>query len=131
MQQPFHLPLTRRDALRSMGTGLGLLALPGLLEAAGNPLAPKDPHFRPRAKHIIHIYLNGGPSQVDTWDPKPELTKFGGKRLPLANLTTERETGVALASPFKFKQHGESGLWCSDVFDKTASQHADKLCVIR
>jgi len=131
MQQPFHLPLTRRDALRSMGTGLGLLALPGLLEAAGNPLAPKDPHFRPRAKHIIHIYLNGGPSQVDTWDPKPELTKFGGKKLPQTNLTTERETGVALASPFKFKQHGQSGLWCSDVFDETASQHADKLCVIR
>ena len=123
--------LTRRDALRSMGTGLGLVALPVLLEAAGNPLAQKSPHFKPRAKHIIHIYLNGGPSQVDTWDHKPELTKWGGKRLPVGNLTTERETGVALASPFKFKQHGESGLWCSEVFEKTASQHADKLCVIR
>ena len=114
-----------------MGTGLGLVALPALLEAAGNPLAQKSPHFTPRAKHIIHIYLNGGPSQVDTWDYKPELTKWGGKQLPVGNLTTERKTGVALASPFKFKRHGESGLWCSEVFEKTASQHADKLCVIR
>ncbi|HJN10765.1 MAG TPA: DUF1501 domain-containing protein [Pirellulaceae bacterium] len=125
------LRLTRRDLLRRTGTGLGLLALPGLLEASPNPLAPKEPHFKPRAKQIIHVYLNGGPSHVDTWDPKPELTKWGGKKLPVGNLTTERETGVALASPFKFKQHGESGLWCSSVFEQTASLHADKLCVIR
>jgi hypothetical protein len=125
------LPLTRREVLRSTGTGLGLLALPGLLEAAANPLAQKSPQTTPRAKHIIHVYLNGGPSQVDTWDPKPELTKWGGKKLPIGNLTTERETGVALASPFRFRQHGESGLWCSDVFEKTASQHADRICVIR
>ena len=122
--------LTRRETLQQMGTGIGLLALPSLVDAAPNPLAPKSPHFRPRAKHIIHIYLNGGPSQVDTWDPKPELTRMNGKRLPAGNLTTERETGVALASPFKFRQHGESGLWCSSVFEKTASQHADKICVI-
>lgn len=126
-----NIPLTRRDLLRSTGTGLGLLALPGLLEASANPLSQKSPHFRPRAKHIIHIYLNGGPSQVDTWDPKPELTKWGGRKLPIRNLTTERETGVALASPFKFRRHGESGLWCSEVFEKTASQHADRICVIR
>ena len=122
--------LTRRETLQQMGTGIGLLALPSLVDAAPNPLTPKSPHFRPRAKHIIHIYLNGGPSQVDTWDPKPELTRMNGKRLPAGNLTTERETGVALASPFKFRQHGESGLWCSSVFEKTASQHADKICVI-
>jgi len=126
-----HLHTTRRDALRRMGTGIGLLALPSLLEAAQNPLAARDPHFRPRARHVIHIYLNGGPSQVDTWDPKPELTRQAGKKLPTGNLTTERETGVALASPFKFKQYGESGLWCSTVFRRTAEQHADKLCVIR
>ena len=125
------LPLTRREVLRSTGTGLGLLALPGLLEAAVNPLAQKSPQTAPRAKHIIHVYLNGGPSQVDTWDPKPELTKWGGKKLPIGNLTTERETGVALASPFRFRQHGESGLWCSEIFEKTASQHADRICVIR
>lgn len=124
-------PLSRRDLLRTTGTGLGMLVLPTLLEAAGNPLAEKSAHFKPRAKHIIHVYLNGGPSQVDTWDPKPELTRFNGKKLPTRNLTTERETGVALASPFKFRQHGESGLWCSEVFEQTASQHADKICVIR
>ncbi|MEE2989677.1 MAG: DUF1501 domain-containing protein, partial [Planctomycetota bacterium] len=65
-----HSPLlTRRETLRQMGTGIGLLALPSLVDAAPNPLTPKSPPFRPRAKHIIHIYLNGGPSQVDTWDP--------------------------------------------------------------
>ena len=122
---------TRRELLRQMGTGLGLLALPTLLDAAPNPLTPKAPHFPARAKQIIHIYLNGGPSQVDTWDPKPELSRMSGKKLPSGNLTTERETGVALGSPFRFRQHGDSGLWCSSVFEKTASQHADKICVIR
>lgn len=124
------LYFSRRNFLRTAGTGLGCLALPGLLRA-DNPLTPKPPHFAPKAKRIVHIYLNGGPSQVDTWDPKPELQKRGGQKLPTGNLTTERETGVALASPFKFKQHGQSGLWCSDVFEKTASAHADKICVIR
>ncbi|MCA8985748.1 MAG: DUF1501 domain-containing protein [Planctomycetaceae bacterium] len=130
--------LPRRELLQRTGTGLGLLALPALLQAeqppppaAANPLTPRPPHFVPRVKHIIHIYLNGGPSQVDTWDPKPELTKWGGKKLPTGNLTTERETGVALASPFKFAQYGESGLWCSEVFQETARRHADRLCVIR
>lgn len=115
-----------------------MLALPGLLRAdasrptsSGNPLAAREPHFPTRAKHIIHIYLNGGPSQVDTWDPKPELTRWGGKKLPVGNLTTERETGVALASPFSFAQYGQSGLWCSEIFQQTASQHADRICVIR
>ena len=122
---------SRRQLLQTVGTGLGWLALPSLLQAAGNPLTVKPPHFLPKAKRIIHIYLNGGPSHVDTWDPKPELTKWGGKKLPLGNLTTERETGVALASPFQFAQYGESGLWCSEVFAQTAKQHADRICVIR
>ncbi len=122
---------SRRQMLGTIGTGLGMLALPALLQAADSPLVPKQPHFPARAKHIIHIYLNGGPSQVDTWDPKPELTRWGGRRLPIGNLTTERETGVALASPFRFEQYGDSGLWCSDVFRKTATWHADRLCVIR
>ena len=123
--------LSRRELLRTTGTGLGLLALPSLLEGSGGPLTPKSAGFGPRAKHIIHVYLNGGPSQVDTWDPKPELTRWGGRKLPIGNLTTERETGVALASPFTFRQYGESGLWCSEVFHRTASFHADRLCVIR
>lgn len=123
--------ISRRDLLQTVGTGIGMLALPSLLQADGNPLAVRSPHFRPRAKHVIHIYLNGGPSQVDTWDPKPELTRFGGTRIPVGNLTTERETGVALASPFRFEQYGDSGLWCSEVFQKTALWHADRICVIR
>jgi len=127
---------SRRQLLQAAGTGLGLLSLPGLLQADGvagedSPLALKSPPQAARVKHIVHIYLNGGPSQVDTWDYKPELTKWGGKRLPVGNLTTERETGVALASPFRFEQYGDSGLWCSDVFQKTARWHADRICVIR
>ncbi len=126
------VPLSsRRDLLRTMGTGLGMLALPHLLHAGESPLAAKDPHFPARARHIIHVYLNGGPSHVDTWDPKPDLTKWDGKQLPMGNLTTERETGVALASPFSFAQYGDSGLWCSDLFQQTARQHADRICVIR
>ncbi|MEZ6141862.1 MAG: DUF1501 domain-containing protein [Zavarzinella sp.] len=129
-------PITRRDLLATVGTGLGLLALPTLLQAdplsaGSNPLAPRKPPFAAKAKHIIHIYLNGGPSQVDTWDYKPQLQKFAGKTLPVRNLATERETGVALPTPFKFQQYGKSGLWCSEIFQKTASQHADKLCIIK
>ena len=122
---------TRRDALLSLGTGIGALALPELLGADTTALAPRSSHHRPRARHIIHIYLNGGPSQVDTWDPKPVLNRHDGRPIPVGNLTTERETGVALASPFRFQQYGDSGLWASTVFEQTASRHADRLCVIR
>ena len=127
-----HLPgsYSRRNVLKQFGTGLGLLALPDLLDAAPGPLAPKAPHYSAKAKHIIHIYLNGGPSQVDTWDYKPKLNDYFGKPLPIS-LPTEREVGVALPSPFKFKQYGESGLWCSEIFARTAAQHADKICVIK
>ena len=122
---------SRRDALLSLGAGIGALALPELLDADTTSLAPRSSHHQPRAKHIIHIYLNGGPSQVDTWDPKPVLDRHDGRPIPVGNLTTERETGVALASPFRFQQYGDSGLWASTVFEKTASRHADRLCVIR
>lgn len=136
----FQQSVDRRTALETMGTGLGLLGLQTILQAAEqsssgavstNPLAIRSPHFPARAKHVIHIYLNGGPSQVDTWDPKPELHKWAGKTLPTGNLTTERKTGVALPSPFRFQQYGQSGLWASEVFEKTASSHADEICVIR
>ena len=97
---------------------------------SSNPLAPRAPHFPAKAKHVIHIYLNGGPSQVDTFDPKPLLKKYEGKTLPQGNLTTERKTGTALPSPFRFQKYGQSGIEVSEIFARTA-QHIDDICVIR
>jgi hypothetical protein len=100
------------------------------VSARQNPLSAKQPHFAPKAKRVIHIYLNGGPSQVDTFDPKPLLKKFEGKKLPTGNLSTERPTGAALPSPFKFQKYGQSGIEVSEIFAHTA-RHADDLCIIR
>lgn len=140
-----HLPpryLTRRQMLRRMGTGLGLLGLVGALDREGalvaraggttglDPLAPKPPPHPARAKRIIHIYLNGGPSQVDTFDPKPALRQWAGRVIPSGNLTTERPLGAALPSPFEFRPHGQSGIEISEIFPRTA-EHVDKLCFIR
>ena len=136
------LTLSRRELLHRTGAGFGLLGLAGLLAddgrlaaagstpSAASPLAARAPHYPAKVKRIIHIYLNGGPSQVDTFDPKPILAKYDGQTLPAGNLTTERHTGAALASPFKFDRYGESGLEFSEIFARTA-QHADSLCVIR
>lgn len=131
--------LNRREMLARTGTGLGMLGLAGLLGEEGllasdvpaaSPLAPKAPHFAGKAKHIIHIYLNGGPSQIDTFDPKPLLTQYDGQPLPAGNLTTERHTGAAMGSPFKFQKYGQSGIEISEIFAKTA-QHVDEMCFIR
>src|SRR3954470_22469549 len=134
--------LTRRDFLSRCGMGFGMLSLINLLgqnlfvgdAAAGVssnfPLAPKAPHFPAKAKRVIHIFANGGPSHVDTFDPKPLLTKNNGKALPTANLPTERKTGAAFASPFKFEKRGKCGLEVSELFANTA-KHIDDLCVIR
>ncbi|MCA9164898.1 MAG: DUF1501 domain-containing protein, partial [Planctomycetales bacterium] len=115
----------------------GLLSDDGVLgpssaQAAGyqNPLAPKAPHFAPKAKRVIHLFMNGGPSHVDTFDPKPALDKYAGKDLPTQNLKTERPTGAALPSPFKFSKHGESGIEVSELFPHVAQQ-VDELAVIR
>jgi len=127
--------LSRRELLTRSGVGMGLLGLAPLLdanrvEAAANPLAPKAAHFPAKAKHVIHIFCNGGPSQVDTFDPKPALEKYAGKPLPSGNLRTERRTGTVFPSPFKFKPYGKSGLPVSELFEKTAA-HIDDICVIR
>jgi len=118
--------------------GLGTLSLPGLLDVASadskpssNPLLPKPSHLPAKAKHVIHIFANGGPSQVDTWDPKEALEKYAGQEMPGGSPTTERKTGNIFPSPFKFDRYGESGMDCSELFAKTAGAHADKLCVIR
>ncbi len=135
-------PLSRREMLKSTGIGLGMLALAGVfadggqLQAASNggslaknPLAAKLPHYFGRAKRVVHFFLNGGPSHVDTFDRKPLLEKFAGKPLP-QSYTTERKTGGALPSPFKFQKYGNSGLEVSELFSRTAA-HADDIAVVR
>src|SRR6185503_17788728 len=95
-----------------------------------NPLVARAPHFAPRARRVIHFFMNGGPSQVDTFDPKPSLERYAGKPLPTGNLPTERKTGAAFPSPFKFRRCGQSGLEVSEIFPKVAAL-ADHLTVIR
>jgi hypothetical protein len=120
---------SRRHFLQRCGLGVGSLALSQLL--VDQAIAGSDgTHFPGPAKHVIHIFLNGGMSQVDTFDPKPELTRRGGQMLPFENLQTERKTGVALPSPFRFEHHGESGIPISDLFPHL-SKCADELAVIR
>jgi hypothetical protein len=116
-----------------MGAGFGITGLANVLQAGNapvDPLAVRQPHFPAKAKHVIFLFLNGGPSQVDTFDPKPMLTKFSGQPMPAGNLKTERKTGNLLKSPFSFKRYGESGIEISEIFAKLG-QHADDLCVIR
>ena len=123
-------PLTRRDFLRRSGVGLGMLGLSDLLaESGGASSLGTGPHFAPKAKRVIHFFLNGGPSHVDTFDPKPALLKHAGQALP-QNFLTERKTGAAFPSPFKFQRYGRSGIEVSELFAKTA-QHIDDIAVIR
>jgi len=141
---PHRPALSRRDFLTRTGLGLGALSLQTLGDPAAatgtldgltsmaslSPLAPKPPHFAPKARRVVHFFLNGGPSQVDTFDPKPALAKYAGQPLPGEYLRTERKTGAALPSPFKFSRYGQSGLEISEVFARTAA-HADDIAVIR
>ncbi|MBI3879455.1 MAG: DUF1501 domain-containing protein [Verrucomicrobia bacterium] len=132
---PFnHGIFSRRDFLEKTGTGFGLLSLAGLTgmgllgnEAhaadASGPLAPKQPHFPGKAKRVIHIFAQGAPSQVDTWDPKPALATHAGQQVPGMN-------GVAMPSPFKFAKHGRSGIEVSEVFPNLA-KHVDEMAIIR
>jgi len=142
-------PLTRREWLARSGTGLGTLGLIAVLAddnalvpaasgkppagkpAADDPLAPKAPHFPAKARHVVHLFMNGGPSHVDTFDPKPLLDKYHGKPIPTGNLRTERKTGAAMRSPYRFAKYGRSGIEVSEVFARTAAAHIDDLCVIR
>ncbi len=123
--------LTRKDLLGHAGMGMGLLGLAPMLAADNKiqDLSPRESHYTPRAKRVIHIFLNGAPSQVDTFDPKPELDKYDGKELYL-KYKTERQTGTGMKSPFAFKQYGQSGLPISEIF-KELGEFADDLCVVR
>lgn len=129
-----HAFLTRRQLLSRMGMGVGGMALGSLFEneasaATLNPLALKRPHFEAKAKRVVHFFMNGGPSQVDTFDPKPMLDKYDGKPLPNV-LKTERPTGAGFKSPFTFSKRGQCGLEVSELFPKLG-EFADDLCVIR
>lgn len=123
---------SRRQALKSLASGFGYLAFAGLAhdawakDAARDGLAPQPTHFPARAKRVIFLCMNGGPSHVDTFDYKPALNRQSGE-----GTTIGRDRGGAklLGSPFQFAQHGESGLWISEVFPQLA-KHADDLCVI-
>src|SRR5438874_11709779 len=124
----------RREMLRRAGGGFGSMALAALLAdetraaaPAANPLAPRAPHFKPRARRVIFLFMPGGPSQVDTFDPKPLLTRENGKPSPKLYLGQKRNL---LASPWKFRKYGQSGLEVSDLFPHVASC-ADRLCVLR
>ena len=133
--------LTRREMLQRTGMGLGAVALGTLLaesnvsaatvgaSAALNPMAPKDPPLAAKAKRVVHLFMNGGPSHVDTFDPKPSLQKYVGKPIPIT-LKTERRTGAAFPTPFQFKKFGQSGIEVSEIFSHVGD-HVDDLCIIR
>ncbi len=142
--------LTRREALVKSGSGIGAMALAWLLDrnraqaattAPGasfvNPLAAKEPHFSPRAKCVISLFMQGGPSQMDTFDPKPELQKLDGKPLPDSFKSSDLKLqfmsaagSTLMGSPFAFQKRGQSGLEISDLYPRLAG-HADRLAVIR
>jgi len=135
---------TRREFLRRSGGGLGLLALASMLDGRVvaapesatdrglHPLAPRPPHFAAKAKSVIWLFMNGGPSQVDTWDYKPQLAKHDGQELKGFDKNTgffTDQVGPLLGSPFAWKQHGRSGTWVSEIFPNI-SRHVDDLAFI-
>src|SRR5437016_2382255 len=135
--------LSRREALGQIALGFGGVALTALLaeeargespslalRAGGNPLAPKAPHFPAKAKRVIFLFMHGGVSHVDTFDPKPKLAAMNGKPPPLAKPKFEfAPTGNLLASPWKFHKHGQSGVEVSELFPKIAGC-IDDICVV-
>lgn len=139
--QPFNL--NRRDWLQQAGIGLGAAAaldlmanvVPDSAVQSTAPLAVRQPHFPAKAKRVIHLFMNGGPSQIDTFDPKPELAALHGKPLPDSvknrlQRTQRGRVGSIFASPFEFSKRGQSGQDISELFPNVA-RHADDLCVIR
>lgn len=136
----FQKILDRRDFLRKAGGGFGTLGLAGLLcgreggrvhaapEAAGNPMAPRAPHYRPRAQSIIWLFMEGAPSSVDLFDPKPELTRRDGKKIQID--VFNGNPGPLMKSPFEFAQHGESGAWVCEKYPHVA-KHVDDFAFVK
>jgi hypothetical protein len=143
-------PINRRELLRRSSTGFGMLALAGLMQDAGllaaesatpsttgaaagspaDPLAPRPPHYAPRARRVIFLFMHGGPSQIDTFDPKPLLDRDHGKPLPFAKPRVfSAQTGNLLRSPWKFQQYGQSGIPVSELFPHVGGV-VDDLCMI-
>lgn len=139
MKRHYYQPMTRREMLTHCGAGFGMMAMAALLDeqarAAGitpaSPLAPRPPHFAPKAKRVIFLFMHGGPSQVDTFDPKPLLTRDSGKPFPGQRpRVVFAQTGNLLKSPWEFKKYGQSGIEVSELFPHVGGC-ADELCVIR
>src|ERR1700676_2339242 len=133
-------PPSRRDALRRMGSGFGMLSFASLV---GDSIAKADtaadmqgipgariPNFRRKAKHVIFLFMNGGISQVDSFDPKPMLEKYDGQPIPGDTLEHERKTGNLMRSPFSFKKYGQSGIEMSEIFPNLG-ECVDDMCMVR
>ena len=116
----------RRQFLETLGGGFGLAGLHGTLQGS----ATRQPHFAPKAKHVIFLFLNGGMSQVDTFDPKPALVKHDGEPMPGPKIRTDRASGTLMRSPWDFRKHGQSGIEVSDIFPHVA-RRIDDFCVVR
>jgi hypothetical protein len=143
-------PIHRRDALKKIGGGFAFMSFASMIgeslaqaeslhsatpagSTSGNPPAPwmlKDPHFKPKAKHVIFLFMNGGLSQIDSFDPKPMLTKYNGQPMPGGDLGHERKTGSLMMSPFEFKKYGKSGIEVSELFPHVG-ECIDDICVVR
>ncbi|MEM7145478.1 MAG: DUF1501 domain-containing protein, partial [Verrucomicrobiota bacterium] len=129
MNERHDLGVSRRELLKGASCGFGYLAFAGLstmaAEAEKGPLSPKSPHFKAKAKRVILLCMRGGPSHVDTFDYKPQLAKDTGK----PGRSRGGRAAELLGSPWEFSQHGESGLWISELFPEVA-KHADDLCIL-
>lgn len=127
----FNQTRTRRDFLRASACGFGHLALSAMAASGSVTPGHRGPHFAPRAKRVIFLFMWGGPSHVDLFDPKPRLIQDTGKTLHGVDVGSEKASiGQILGSPFKFNQHGASGICISELFPNLA-RHADDLCLIR
>jgi len=128
-------PISRRSMLQRSAGGFGYLVLQAMIARAGgavvNPLAARAPHFAASAKRVVFLFMKGGPSHVDTFDPKPLLQRDDGKPYPFKQPRVQfAETGKLLKSPWSFREHGQSGLPVSELFPHVA-RHVDELCIVR
>src|SRR5215471_4214344 len=137
IHRPRVRPFTRRDALKQFATGFGMTGFASIAspfasaaDVAANPWTPKAPHFAPKAKHVIVVFLQGGLSQIDSFDYKPMLEKYDGKPLPYETPRTEFATGNLMKSPFSFKKYGKLGIEVSELFPHTAKV-IDEFCIVR